>query len=223
PDGTALTHKFQAGLPLGSAKEKLESFHKQCFGELLREDENGCLILVLLPTNFWGKWMGRQTGLEIDIRVTRINPVSATPIEVAAALRTVRCNEKQSRQILEEMGPGILENLRQLLLVNSNKRTQSRVLWPHAVKVFPILRNGEKDNPVECRGKDISQSGLGFYLPEELETADVLIELANPVHPDLTIPATLVRAKRCADGWYDVGALFRLPVIRKSSHELCMK
>jgi len=149
--------------------------------------------------------------------------VSATPIEVAATLRTIRCNEKQSRKILEEMGPGILENLRQLLLVNSNKRTQDRLLWPHTVKIIPIQRNGERDEPVECRGKDISQSGVGFYLPEELDTADVLIELSNPVHPDVTIPATLVRAKRCADGWYDVGALFRLPAVRKSAHELCLK
>jgi hypothetical protein len=77
--------------------------------------------------------------------------------------------------------------------------------------------------PVECRGKDISPGGLGFYLPEELDTADVLIELPNSVHAGVTIPATLVRAKRCADGWYDVGALFRLPAVRKSSQEFCLK
>jgi hypothetical protein len=59
----------------------------------------------------------------------------------------------------------------------------------------------------------------GLYLPEELDTTDVLIELPNSVHANVTIPATLVRAKRCADGWYDVGALFRLPAVRKSTHE----
>ncbi len=62
-----------------------------------------------------------------------------------------------------------------------------------------------------------------FYLPEELDTADVLIELPNAIHEGVIIPATLVRAKRCADGWYDVGALFRLPAIRKSTHEMCLK
>ncbi len=223
PDGTVLSHKFQAGLPLGSAKQKLEAFPTQCFGQCIREDEYGCLVLVPLPTNFWGKWLGRQSALEVEVRLTRVNPVSATPIEVSATLRALRCNDKQARKILEDMGPGILENLRQLLLVNSNKRTQERLLWPHAVKIIPIQRNGERDHPVECRGKDISQSGLGFYLPEELETADVLIELNNPVHPCVTIPATLVRAKRCADGWYDVGTLFRLPAIRKSTHDLVLQ
>jgi hypothetical protein len=36
------------------------------------------------------------------------------------------------------------------------------------------------------------------------------------------IPATLVRAKRCADGWYDVGALFRLPAQRRTHAEICI-
>jgi hypothetical protein len=34
--------------------------------------------------------------------------------------------------------------------------------------------------------------------------------------------ATPVRAVRCADGWYDVGALSRLPALRKSHPELCL-
>ncbi len=56
--GTLLSHRFQVGLPIGSAKVKLESFHKQCAGERVREDDNGCLISIPLPTNFWGKMAG---------------------------------------------------------------------------------------------------------------------------------------------------------------------
>jgi hypothetical protein len=37
--------------------------------------------------------------------------------------------------------------------------------------------------------------------------------------PFLAVPATLVRAHRCADGWYDVGALFRLTTPRKAPPE----
>lgn len=223
-DGMSLTHKFQVGLPLGSAKLKLETFPNQCFGRLEREDENGVLILVPLPNNFWGKCLGRRHELEVDIRLSRVNPLSATPIEARACLRAHRCGVKRGRQVLEEMGPGILDNLRQLLLVNSNKRTQERLLWPHPVKVVPILHNGDKDIPVECRGKDLSPNGLGFYLPHELDTPDVLVELAGPGRSPVTIPATLVRANRCADGWYDVGALFRLPTFRsKSTPELCLQ
>jgi serine/threonine protein kinase len=221
-DGLVLSHRFQVGLPLGAAKEKLIEFHKQCFGQLGRDDHDGCQVVIPLPTSLWGKWLGRQPALEVDLRLSRVNPASATPVEVAATLRAIRCTPKDSRKFLEETGPALIDNLRQLLLTNSNKRTQGRLLWPHPVKVIPV-RSGEEGESVECRGKDISQGGLGFYLPEELDTADVLIELPNSAHADVTIPATLVRAKRCADGWYDVGALFRLPAVRKSSHEFCLK
>jgi serine/threonine protein kinase len=222
-DGTVLAHKFQAGLPLGAAKEKLASFHKQCFGDRPSEDDNGCLIHIPLATSFWSKWTGRQAALEVDIRLRRASPTSATPIEVAVTMRTAHCGAKHGRKVLEESGPGILENLRQVLLVNSNKRTQGRLAWPHPVRIIPLLPNGERAAAVDCRGKDISQGGLGFYLPDELDTTDVLIELPNSAHADVSIPATLVRAKKCADGWYDVGALFRLPAVRKSAAEMCLK
>jgi hypothetical protein len=64
---------------------------------------------------------------------------------------------------------------------------------------------------------------MGFYLPEEIDTSEVLIQLPNSIHPPaISVPATLVRAKRCADGWYDVGALFRVPALRKSLPEICL-
>jgi hypothetical protein len=55
-----------------------------------------------------------------------------------------------------------------------------------------------------------------------LSTPEILIELPNSPNAALKIPATLVRAKRCADGWYDVGALFRLPVKQRTQAELCV-
>ncbi|MBI1831894.1 MAG: PilZ domain-containing protein, partial [Planctomycetes bacterium] len=83
--------------------------------------------------------------------------------------------------------------------------------------------HGQADEPIECRGKDLSQTGMGFYLPHELATAEVVIELPTlGGAPPARVPATLVRAKRCADGWYDVGALFRLPTQRRSLAEICI-
>ena len=60
------------------------------------------------------------------------------------------------------------------------------------------------------------QSGIGFYLPHELKTSEVLIELPSSVHPpSVSVPATLVRAnlprmepmRSCA---------FRLPGLRQN-------
>jgi len=223
-DGDLLQHRFQTGLPLGTARVKLDDFCQQWYAQLIREEGNRCVFHVSLPSNFWKQWLGRQPGLEIQVQLARAHALSATPIEVAAQVRAFRCTHKRGRQLLEDMGLTIVDSLRSHLLVNSNKRLQDRILWPHPVKIRPVYRDGTQGETVACAGKDISQTGMGFYLPEELDTSEVLIQLPNSVHPPaISVPATLVRAKRTADGSYEVGALFRIPALRKSLPELCVR
>ncbi|MBM4067527.1 MAG: hypothetical protein FJ271_01075 [Planctomycetes bacterium] len=216
-DGEVLQHKFLAGLPLGSARLRLESFCQQWYGQLIREDERGCGFTVNMPRNFWNHWIGRQPALEVQVILDRPNPLATTPIEVGVQVRALGCSRKRAAQLLQEMGPSLRENLRAHLLVNSERRTQDRLLWPHALKVQPLYLDGRKGSVIECQGKDLSTSGIGFFLPNELDTSEVLIELPSNVHPpSVSVPATLVRAKRCADGTYEVGALFRLPGLRQT-------
>jgi len=219
-----LRYTFTAGLPLGAARTKLENFCQQWYGQLVREDDEGMLFHVSLPANFWRQWIGRQPGLEVQVQLSRHHALSATPIDVNVEIRPFRCNRKRGALLLQEMGSSLLEGLRAGLLVNSERRTQDRLLWPHPLKVCPVSPIGSVGEAIECRGKDISLTGIGFYLPHELSTSQVCIHLPTTVHPPgLSLPATLVRAQRCADGWYDVGALFRLTALRKSLPELCGK
>jgi hypothetical protein len=61
---------------------------------------------------------------------------------------------------------------------------------------------------VECQGKDISPGGIGFYLPGQLPTSQVLLHLPQtPQTPTTTVHARIVRVQGCGDGWYEVGAL----------------
>jgi serine/threonine protein kinase len=217
-----LRHQFSAGLPLGTARTKLDAYRQQCEGQLIRADEGLYVFHVDLPARFWRQWIGRQPGLEVQVSLARQHALAATPIEVAVQVRAFRCSHSRGVRLLEEIGTSLLEGLRATLLVSSEKRIQERLLWPHPLQVRAIHPDGTRGEPVACRGKDISLSGIGFYLPHELPTAEVSIELpATPLTPALSVPATLVRANRCADGWYDVGALFRLVSLRKSLPGVC--
>jgi hypothetical protein len=210
-----IEHKFRVGVPLGVARNRIEGFPQPWFGQVIRDDDRGLIFRISLPTSFWQQLFKKQTGLEVCVRMARVNPLSATPIEVATTVQPLRKNHGPSRELLDDLGPEIIDNLQKLLLNDSNKRRQDRLLWPHPVKVTPILPDGRSDEPIECRGRDISHTGIGFYLPHELSTSEVLIELPNDIQPpSISVPATLVRANRCADGWYEVGALFRVPLVR---------
>src|SRR5205823_9244846 len=107
----------------------------------------------------------------------RVNPMSATPIEVTVRVRALHCSPRQARDLIEQTAVDLVDALQKHLLVNSEKRVQDRLLWPHPLTVIPLQPGGQREEPVVCRGKDISSTGIGFYLPHELLTADVLIEL----------------------------------------------
>ncbi len=192
-----LHHRFQAGMPLGTTRGKIEEYSKELGAVVHKQDDAGCVLHVQMPASFWQHWLGRQPVLEIDVRLARVNPMSATPVEITAQVRALYCNSKQSRDLLQQTGTAVIEALQSHLLVDSDKRVQDRLLWPHGLHVIPLQPDGIQDEPILCRGKDISPTGIGFYLPHELMTADVLIELPNTLHPPaVMIPATLVRAKR---------------------------
>lgn len=216
-------YKFQVNLPLGAARTRLEGVAQNWFGHVTRDDDQGLFFRICLPTTFWRQLFGKSPGLEVQIRMSRTNPRQATPIEINVTVASLRKNHAASRGLLDDFSPEIVDRLKHLLVSDADKRTQDRLLWPHPIKVTPIDAQGKPDEPIECRGKDISHSGIGFFLPHDLNTSDVLIELENDIHPpSISIPATLMRAKRCADGWYEVGALFRIPALRKSFHEICL-
>jgi serine/threonine protein kinase len=216
-EANVLRHKFSAGVPLGTARMKLDAFRQECHGQPIHEDEGRYVFHVSMPARFWRQWIGRQPGLEVEVTLARQYARAATPIDVAVQVRAFRCGQARGTRLLEEMGTSLLEGLRAALLVNSEKRIQERLLWPHPLRVRAVHADGTLGEPVVCRGKDLSLSGIGFYLPHELPTAEVCVELpATPETPALSVPATLVRAKRGADGWYEVGALFRLAALRKS-------
>src|SRR5207248_8549500 len=50
--GDALHHKFRAGLPLGTARTKLDAFRRECDGELMRDDDKGYEFLLAVPVSF---------------------------------------------------------------------------------------------------------------------------------------------------------------------------
>ena len=219
--GDLIEYKFRAGLPMGMARQKLDEFRKQWAGQTVRDEEESYAFRLNVPTSFWRRWLGWQPGLLVQVRFSRPHALSATPIDVTAQLRPLRCGTKQGIQLLDQQSGTLLDSLRSWLLVNAEKRTQDRLLWPHRLDVCPIGKDGTEGPPIECRGKDISLTGMGFYLPQELETSEVCIKLPTMLHPPaLSIPATLVRAKPCADGWYEVGALFRLASMRQTLHEI---
>jgi len=220
----AVRYKFRVGLSIGAACAKLDSFCAQSYGSMTREDERGRGFTVPLPSNSQARLNGRHRALDVQVILDSVQSTApalaaaagsaAAPvhIEVAAELRAIGCSKQSAARLLREMGLPLLDSLRAHLLVQANSPAQQRFPWSRPMVVRAVYPDGSQGQPIACLSKDLSLSGIGFIVPCELDATEVLIDFPSTTHPPaLTVPGTLVRARLCPDGRYEVGALFRLP------------
>ena len=86
---------------------------------------------------------------------------------------------------------------------------EERLVWQQTLPVRCILADGTLGEVIDCKGKDISANGIGFFLPRPLPTTLVSIDVPTDGDPSsVTVQANIVRVQRCGNGWYEVGALF---------------
>jgi hypothetical protein len=112
-------------------------------------------------------------------------------------------------QLLKTLGPLLLQSAAACFEVTAERRSQDRIVWHHPLQVRFVLPNRQLGDMVDCKGKDLSPTGIGFYLPAALPTTQVNIELEPaPQAPAVTVPANIVRVQRYHDDWYEVGAAF---------------
>jgi hypothetical protein len=116
---------------------------------------------------------------------------------------------KTSLALLPTLGEQLLESLQTTLLGNPERRSGERILWPHAVSVLGSTPGRSKGEVLECQGKDLSQTGLGLYMPRALSTSQVQVTLLSPITNEaIALPGSIVRIQRWDDQLYEVGIVF---------------
>ncbi|MGF1581915.1 MAG: protein kinase [Gemmataceae bacterium] len=223
PDGKSLLQQFTAGIPLGEARSKLNEYRTQLDTRLVLDTFREYIFQINLSAKRWESWVGKKPVLEVKVVLAKQNAFAPTPIDVEVMIKPVGCGSRRGRSALENLGMEIITGIRHSLVPRSEKRTGDRLLWPHPFEVCPLEEDGVIGAPIVCRGKDISLTGIGFYMPTKLHTPEVVINLppTEQTH-GISIPATLVRATRRSDGWYEVGALFRVTRMRDAMYEICL-
>lgn len=200
---------FDAGLSAATARSKVDVLRQIWYGTVSLDEESHYQFAVQLPSKFWREKSEKVPTLEVSVCLQRKEPLVPLPIEVSIDVRARNCRRRHAYRMLRRVGLAMVERLRNGLLVNSEQRVQTRIDWHSPIMVQPIFGNGSAGEVVACRGRDLSSTGIGFYLPHPMPTADVLITIPGTSEsPVVCLPATMVRALRCPDGWYEIGALF---------------
>jgi serine/threonine protein kinase len=210
PDsGDFLQQRYTSKLVLDMARLKLEVFRQQWQGQVLREDDKLYVFQVRHVAGFWQRWVGRQAGLTVRVLLARSGDLAATTTQVTLQITPFGCNREQGVQLLKTLGPVLLQSAAACFEVTAERRGRERIIWPRPLQVQLVLPNRQLGDRVQCKGKDLSLTGIGFYLPAALPTTQVNIELEpGAPAPPVTLPAHIVRVQRYHDDWYEVGAAF---------------
>jgi serine/threonine protein kinase len=202
-----IRHRFRCPLPRADVRPRLELFRKQWNGQLVREDDGGCVFQVVRSLSFWQRCIGRPAGLEVHLGLAPGDPVG--PTEVILHLKPFGCSGGQGAPLLKGIGPLLIDGAATCLQAASERRVQERLPWPHPLRARVALPGGGLGEEVECCGKDLALTGIGFYAPPQLTGPRLWLALTTPFHDaPLTVPARVVRSRPGADGWCELGAAF---------------
>lgn len=216
PPDEVMQTRLGSGLPEDTIRQRLEGFRQQWNARLVSADPRHLIMQMQTPRSFWQRWTGRQPGLEIHLQITPPDITAPAGVQVRTELhmdlRPRECTREQGAELLKVVGPLLVESVRTHLRVNARGRTQERAVWHHPLSLRSLLPDGSFGSPIECQGKDISLNGIGFYLPGQLPSSQVLLELPPTDRtPRMNVPARIVRVQGCGDGWYEVGAVLLPP------------
>jgi serine/threonine protein kinase len=214
--GKGLITRFGTSLSPEHVKQRLEIFRLQWSA---REISNGPQQIVMFmqpPANVWGEEMADPPAVEIHFVTQSPALKDADGVQVRSELlmdlRPQGCSGQAGEEMLRLIGPLLVESVRAHLQVNSRGRKQERMTWQHPLLLRAIMPDGTTTTPIECQGKDISDNGIGFYLPGKLASRHLLLHLPQtPQTAKMNIEARVVRIQACGDGWYEVGAMLLPP------------
>jgi hypothetical protein len=197
--------------------ERLEGFREQWDAVVLTSDPNRLSLRLAAPDNSWGRGHpDLRPTLEVDLNIgspeVRVPAGVQTRTEVRLDIRVQDCLPEPGREMLRTVGPLLAESVRQHLQLGARGRQQERVPWHHPFQLCPLLIDGNRGDPIDAQGKDLSLNGIGFYIQTPLPNALVLLLLPQTDQtPRMSVPARIVRAQGFGDGWYEMGAVLLPP------------
>jgi hypothetical protein len=209
-EGEVLECRFPASLPPTGPPINFERFRDKWNGQLLSNDEDAALFEVGANKRFWKRLLGAPTPLFVEVRWSRPRPPAIGIPGVIMRVRLANKDDKKASSTLHDIGPKLVESLRSQLQGASDRRREKRTLWVQPVSASFLLSNGEKSGTVEGQSRDLTETGMGLYLPRILPGTQVSLLLNDPAASPVTVLGKFVRVQRCGDGWYEVGVRFEL-------------
>jgi serine/threonine protein kinase len=207
--GVSIVHHCCVRLTPSMVRLKIAGFRERWKAELV-ESEGDQRFLFRVPTSvsLWRRALGLLPSLAVEIRCEFNKEEDVTLTEATIEIRPLNCNESQSADLLEDMGPRVLESVREYLLAAQERRSQMRLPFEQSVQVLPVF-DGEPGEAILSKTRDVSQRGMSVLMPRRPPSAQVCVLLSLPSHSEpVSILARVLRVQPNKDGRFEIGLAF---------------
>ncbi|MFL5244203.1 MAG: protein kinase domain-containing protein [Gemmataceae bacterium] len=207
--GDALHSRFSADLKPEETRQKLEAFCKQWHAQIVCFDLDFFLCQVRLPRGFLQRYLTRPMGLELHVHFERPANAVSQRLDINIQVKPQGAKPARAEEWLREIGPVLVRSLRDFLISRPEQRRRQRRPVYRPLRVYPVLHNFQLGQPMPCKAKDVSFTGMGFLSPHEPKTQQVYIDTRSDDDEGLlAILAQVVRVCPREGGWFEVGAVF---------------
>lgn len=203
--GKGLEGRMVAQVPMKGVLARIEAFCTEWNAVILPSESNQAKVQIPLARRGLFSWFTKKKDLLLEVRWSR----SSGPRPATEIVARIEATTKTATKALDEKGQHIFDSLTSHLHGRKERRVNDRIYWPHQVQVF-FLENGKPiDEVVSCQGKDLSPTGVGFYLPCHMKTDNIQVQLTHDqLDSPIVIHANIVRVQRCSDRLFEMGARF---------------
>lgn len=204
-------HRCAAFLPDRVGQEKLRAFAQRWNASRCQFHDDFLRFELHLGAGWLRKWLPRkQDILEVCVEVGPPRPPPARLSEVLIRMRFLEGDSDAQRQLIEQVGPVIADELHAHLMAPPDRRDDLRFPFDKPLLVAPVTGDRLRgDFQLQCVGKDISTRGIGIFAPMEPPSKHVLIYQTSTRDQALfALPAVVSRVDRTGEGWYEIGARF---------------
>ncbi len=209
-----LEHRFPLEAATPAQLLQFDGFCRQWPARTLLREKNVVVLSVAINPSFWQRLVGGEMGLDVCVTLELKPGAASAKTEATVSIRPFGCSGPQALQLLTEMGPKLLDSVRDQLRahVQPERRGGDRRACRFPLLVAPVLEGRLLGKTLNAQTKDLSPSGVGFFLRRQLPCSQVYLNW--PDLPDLAHYAGLarvVRQQQRGENWFEIGAAFKPP------------
>ncbi len=208
--GEKIVHTCYARLVPSTLAIKLSGFCERWQATAIRADGRQFLYHIRVPPTLLERFLGRHPGLEVSF--TLMDQETTTSLAtLRVEMRPISCGQTCGTDLLEGLGPLVLNSLRDHLQAAPERRKQERFPFERPVTVYPLREDDELGPGIEGRTRNVSLGGLGVLLPsgpEGQQEQAVALHLRALDPQGVLLAGRIVRSGLCKDGRHDLGIVF---------------